>query len=137
ATVGGIFPHREPRAGCAPGLEHLRIGARLFRHPLDEIKDQGIEPVGHVIMVAMAAMMCEAHRPRRVLPGHRAGPSSRFAPDSRDFRLTFPAECSYNVLAVDGPIHRRSDGAQSSAGRSLTSCIRLLRTARPPAGPAR
>jgi hypothetical protein len=47
AAVVGVFPHRKTRARRPPRLEHLGVGARFGAHPLEEIKDQCVDGVGH------------------------------------------------------------------------------------------
>lgn len=41
AVLYGVFPDRQARARCAPGVHDLGVGPRPLRDPLDEVEDEG------------------------------------------------------------------------------------------------
>jgi hypothetical protein len=41
----GVLPDREARAGRAPRVEHLRVGARRPADPLEKIEYEGLDGV--------------------------------------------------------------------------------------------
>jgi hypothetical protein len=51
ATVVGLFPYRQTRTRCAPGVEYLSVRARVGAYPLKEVEDQGFNRVGHRVWV--------------------------------------------------------------------------------------
>jgi hypothetical protein len=41
-AIHRVFPHRQPRARGAPGVDHVGIRARLAADPFEEIEDERV-----------------------------------------------------------------------------------------------
>ena len=48
AAFVGLFPNRQPRTGCAPGIHHVSIWPSFRTDPFQKIEDQGFNGVWHV-----------------------------------------------------------------------------------------
>ena len=48
-AIVGVFPHWQPRAGCAPGVHHFLVSPLPYGYPFDEVQDQVFDWVAHVV----------------------------------------------------------------------------------------
>jgi hypothetical protein len=57
AAFGGFFPYGKPRTRSAPRVNDFGIGSRPGTDPFEQVKDQGVDGIGH-----------KHHRFQKVLP---------------------------------------------------------------------
>ena len=110
SAVDGILPHREARAGGAPRIHHVGMGARLACNPFDQIEDQRLD-ILHAGVLISASRTAQAEVLRAAAgPGH----------DARMGKLGLVTLC---LIASSRP-HSRTPAKAGQADSSPVSRIR-------------